>query len=288
MSQNTKIRVGEELVSINGYPQNSGEEIPEAYLPFMSEGEADLCVRFQRGQPDIRDQQKRFESHPIWTLYHSNGSRIIKIYEKMPGQERILVFPSALDSADFYFPCDTDIAVDPFSGPTLELLMINYLAQGRGVIIHGCGLEKDREGILFIGESGAGKSTMANLWNAEGGIQILSDDRVIVRKKGNGFWMFGTPWHGEAHYVSPRAVKLKKMFFLRHAEKHEAQPLNTATTVQKLLQCSFPPFWDARGMEFALELFCQLAAMVPCFEFSFTPDNSAIDYLKLSGIRYRV
>ena len=279
MSQNTKIRVGEELISINGYPQNPGEKIPEAYLPFLSEGEADLCLRFLRGQPDIRDQQKQFETLPIWTLFTSNGTRIIKIYENLPGQERILVFPSALDSADLYFPDDTDIAVDPFSGPTLELLMINYLAQGRGVIIHGCGLEKDGEGILFVGESGAGKSTMANLWNSEGGIQILSDDRVIVRKRENDFWIYGTPWHGEAHYVSPRAVKLKKMFFLHHAETNEAYPLNAAATVQKLLQCSFPPFWDAGGMEFTLELFSQLAEMVPCYRLDFMPDPSIIKYI---------
>jgi len=282
MSENIKIRVGEELVSINGYSQNPGEEIPKAYLPFLSEGEANLCVHFLRGQPEIRDEQKRFESSPIWTLYHSNGTRIIKIYEKMPGLERILVLPSELNSVDLYFPVDTDTAVDPFSGPTLELLMITYLAQGRGVILHGCGIEKDGEGILFIGESGAGKSTMANLWNADGGIEILSDDRVIVRKRGNDFWMYGTPWHGEAQFVSPRAVKLEKMFFLQHAEQNEIQPLNGIATVQQLLQCSFPPFWDVQGMEFALELFSKLSKSVPCYQLDFKPDPSVIDYILTS------
>ena len=200
----------------------------------------------------------------------------------MPGQERILVLPPDLDSVDLYFPYDTDTAVDPFSGPTLELLMISYLAQGRGVIIHGCGLEKEGEGILFVGESGAGKSTIANLWNTNDNVDILSDDRVIVRKKGNEFWMYGTPWHGEAHFVSARAVKLKKMFFLRHAAENEVHPLNGAETVQQLLQCSFPPFWDVQGMEFALELFSQLAAMVPCYRLDFKPDRSAIEYILLN------
>jgi hypothetical protein len=279
MPENTKIRVGEELVSINGYPQYPEEKIPEAYLPFVSEGEADLRIRFLRGQPDTRDEQKRFESPPIWTLYHSNGTRIIRIYENMPGLERILVLPSEPNSADLYFPVDTDTAVDPFSGPTLELLMINYLAQGRGVILHGCGIEKDGEGILYVGESGAGKSTLANLWKAEGGIQILSDDRIIVRKKGNDFRMYGTPWHGEAHFVSPRAVKLKKMFFLRHAEENDVQHLNAAVTVQQLLQCSFPPFWEAAGMEYTLELFSELSTEVPCYQLDFKPDRSAIDYI---------
>jgi energy-coupling factor transporter ATP-binding protein EcfA2 len=166
----------------------------------------------------------------------------------------------------------------------MELLMINYLAQGRGVIIHCCGIEKDGEGILFIGESGAGKSTMANLWNADGGIEILSDDRVIVRKSGEDFRMYGTPWHGEAQFVSPRGVKLKKMFFLRHAGQNEVHPLSGAESVQQLLKCSFPPFWDATGMNFTLDLFTDLATVVPCYGLGFKPDRSAIDYIYDSKI----
>jgi hypothetical protein len=279
MSRNIKFRIGEELISITGYPQEQGENIPEAYLPFESKGKADLSIRFLRGEPEIRDGQKLFESLHIWSLYGSNDTRIIKIYEEMPGLERILVLPSELNSANLYFPFSTDTAVDPFSGPTLELLMINYLAQGRGVILHGCGIEKDGEGILFIGESGAGKSTMANLWNADEGIEILSDDRIIVRKSGGDFRIYGTPWHGEAQFVSPRGVNLKKMFFLRHAEQNEILALNGVESVQQLLKCSFPPFWDAKGMNFTLDLFSELATAVPCYELDFKPDKSVIDFI---------
>lgn len=282
MSRNIKIRVGEELVSIQGYPLHPNQKIPEAYLPFISQGKADISIRFLRGEPEIRDGHKLFESLHIWSLYHSNGTRIIKIYEEMPGLERILVFPSELNSADLYFPFSTDTAVDPFSGPTMELLMISYLAQGRGVILHGCGIEKGGQGILFIGESGSGKSTMANLWNADGGIEILSDDRIIVRKSGEDFRMYGTPWHGEAHFVSPRGVNLKKMFFLRHTEQNEIHPLNGAASVQQLLKSSFPPFWDSCGMEFTMDLFAELAASVPCYQLGFKPDRSAIDFVLMN------
>ncbi len=282
MSKNMKFRIGDELVSIAGYSPAKNPMVPEAYLPFVSDGKVDLSVRFLRGEPNIKDAQKQFESPPIWTLYNSNGTRIIRIYEKMPGQERIIVLPSGLTSADLYFPTDTDIAVDPFSGPTLELLMINYLARGRGAIIHGCGIEKDGEGFLFIGESGAGKSTIASLWNSEDGIEILSDDRIIVRKSGDKFWMYGTPWHGESQFVSPRGVEIEKMYFLRHGMQNEIHLLNVATSVQQLLQCSFPPFWDSEGIEFALELFSELSAAVPCYQLDFKPDRNVLKYLSKS------
>lgn len=279
MSKYIEIRLGEVLVSIKGYPLNRGQKIPEAYFPFVSQGKADLSIRMLRGEPEIQDEQKLFESLPIWSLYRSNGTSIIKIYEKMPGLERTLVFPSELKTVNLYFPFSTDTAVDPFSGPTLELLMINYLAQARGVILHSCGIEADEKGYLFVGESGAGKSTLARLWDEEKGIEVLSDDRTIVRKNGDDFWMYGTPWHGEAKFVSPRGVKLEKIFFLHHGQVNKIFQMNGAAPVQNMVTCSFPPFWDATGMNFTLEFFSELATVVPCYQLDFKPDRSAIDFL---------
>ena len=54
------------------------------------------------------------------------------------------LFKSNLKEADLYFPAATDQFIDPFYGPVLELLMINYLAQSRGTVIHSCGIKSWR------------------------------------------------------------------------------------------------------------------------------------------------
>jgi hypothetical protein len=282
MSNNINLSIGDISISIDMDRINQSIDIPPAYSPFIKNEGSGICLRLHHGEPDISEGSKVFEGQPIWTLHRSNGKYVLKIYENMPGIARTLVFPAELSAADLYFLHNSGDQIDPFIGPTLELLMINYLAQGRGVILHGCGIEKDGEGILFIGESGAGKSTMANLWNAAGGIEILSDDRIIVRKRGEDFRMYGTPWHGEAQFVSPRGVKLKKMFFLRHAEQNEIHPLNGVESVQQLLKCSFPPFWDAKGMEFTLDIFSELTAAVPSCQLDFKPDRSAVDFILMN------
>ena len=73
--------------------------------------------------------------------------------------------------------------VDPLSTPLDELLYGALLARGRGAEIHGCGLiDAHGNGLLFAGRSGAGKTTMARLWQDVPGTTILSDDRIILRK----------------------------------------------------------------------------------------------------------
>jgi len=114
----------------------------------------------------------------------------------------------------------------------------------------------------------------------------LSDDRTIVRKKGDQFWMYGTPWHGEAKFGSPRGVILERIFFLRHGQKNSIREIKGIDPVSQLLTCSFPPYWDPQGMAFTLEIFTDLTAHIPCQSLSFRPERSAIDQVMGSNLYY--
>jgi hypothetical protein len=162
----------------------------------------------------------------------------------------------------------------------MELLLMHYLAQGRGITLHACGIVIEDKGILFVGESGAGKSTLARMWDQENGVDILSDDRIIVRKQGREFRVYGTPWHGEAAFGSPREARLERIFFLSHGQENSIKEMTGLDPVSHLLTCSFPPLWDHQGMEFVLEFFSQLAVQVPLQELSFRPEKSVLALVK--------
>jgi hypothetical protein len=275
MQRNLIIRIADVSIAIEGY---GDWDIVAAYRPFVSSGNSDICLRLHQGTPDISGRKKVFDCPPVWTLYRQNGTSLINIFSKLRGLGRTLVLPPHLDEAHLYFPVESDLFVDPFFGPTLELMMLKYLAKRRGVIIHGCGIVRDGKGALFAGESGAGKSTLARLWAPENGVEVLSDDRTIVRKQRGEFWMYGTPWHGDAEFGSPRGVRLESIFFLRHGRTNSVEEMTGSDPVSQLLTCSFPALWDPQGMEFVLELFADLTARVPCHELSFKPDNSVIEF----------
>jgi hypothetical protein len=275
--KNVTIKIGDVAISIEGHI--SGKIAP-AYLPFVAQGKTDISLRLHHGLPDLVVGEKIFESPPIWTLYRDNGMSAIRLFPEMDNLQRTLLLPHHLKHADLYFGDDSIRFLDPYFGPIIELLLIHYLAQERGVILHACGIVVEDKGILFVGESGAGKSTLARLWDQENGVDILSDDRVIVRKQGREFRVFGTPWHGEAAFGSPREARLEKIFFLSHGQENSTKDMAGLDPLARLLTCSFPPLWDPQAMECALEFFSQIADHVPFQELIFRPEKSVITLVK--------
>jgi hypothetical protein len=167
---------------------------------------------------------------------------------------------------------------DPLQYPLAEVLMICLLAQGRGLMVHACGIDDDGHGYLFAGNSTHGKSTMAQIWKDEA--CILNDDRIIIRKRGGRLWMFGTPWHGDYTGVSPQGVLLEKIFFLSHARVNSIYCFEGTAAASRLLTRSFPPLWHEEGMNFTLDFCAQVVSHVPCYELDFVPDKDIVDFVR--------
>ena len=64
---------------------------------------------------------------------------------------------------------------------------MHRLTQEKAIELHSCGIVRpDGTGNLFVGHSGAGKSTTTRLWTAREDVEVLSDDRIIVRRDEEG------------------------------------------------------------------------------------------------------
>lgn len=274
-----KIRIADVSIAIEDYLRLP-REIPPAYRPFMGEGKRDIRLGVHQGIPDPLIGEKVFDCPPIWTLFRQEGTFFIRIFDRFSDLRRTLVLSEEIKETDLYFSQGTCAFHDPFYGPAMELLMLNYLARGRGGVLHALGIARNGKGILFVGESGTGKSTLARLWDHEEGITVLSDDRVIIRKHGDHFWIYGTPWHGEARFASPGKARLEKLFFLKHGEKNRIREIKGIDQVSRLIACAFPPYWYPPGMDFSLDILNNLAAQVPCQELNFTPDKDAIRFVE--------
>lgn len=169
----------------------------------------------------------------------------------------------------------------PLEYPIDELAMMHRLALGEGVELHALGLaDQDGAGYLFLGHSGAGKSTTARLWMSEPGVKLLSDDRIILRKKDGQFFMHGTPWHGDAGVSSPGCAPLSAIFLLEQAPQNEFLPLPGAKASAELFARCFVPHYLSDGIQFTLNFFDELTRSIPCSVFRFAPTESAVEAIR--------
>jgi hypothetical protein len=251
--------------------------LPAAYRPFQSDAAGGMPVVLSASETAGEAGDTVFDNAPIWTLHRQADGCRFRIFDTYPDLRRSLFLPAALDRADLTFLASDR---DPFVGPTMELITILRLARAAGVILHGCGIDLGGRGIAFVGESGAGKSTLSRLWAEDDGARILSDDRVIVRRQAHGFRLYGSPWHGDAHFAASGGVPLERIYFLHHGGENRFRALPADASVRELLRCSFPPFWDPDGIGTALELLAELVGAVPCAEMQFVPEPAVVELLR--------
>lgn len=175
---------------------------------------------------------------------------------------------------------DPDQPIDPLEYPLDELLLIHLLGMERGIEVHACGVvDSLGQGHLFLGQSGAGKTTLARLWEKKPGVTILSDDRIVLRKLDDKFWMFGTPWHGEGRMSSPCRAPLSRIYFLRKGEKNEFIPQRVPASIGCLFACSFLPFYNPQAVEFSLAFYEEAAKKVECGQLRVFPDEKVVDFI---------
>jgi hypothetical protein len=236
------------------------------------------------------ESQPSFSSGGLWSAYASDTGT--KFYFSSPAvgplpYKAAWFDPSferghvILNRASFPHGC----SVFPLEYPLDELAMMHRLALGQGVEVHALGLaDEDGTGYLFLGHSGAGKSTTARLWMAESGVNLLSDDRIILRKHDEKYWMYGTPWHGDAGVASPDRTPLSAIFLLEQAPCNEVASLSGPAAAAEIFARAFVPHYLESGITFTLGFLDQLTRSVPCFVLRFTPTPEAVEAVRYACV----
>lgn len=245
----------------------------------------DLTITLQYGNlPDLTNWQLVFVSGNVWQLHRNHEQWAFSQFSPVfaEGRYQTLVVDLKLTHGTlFTLPSHNQTSACLTVNSLLSKFMVFLLAQRRhGLMLHACAISDHGIGRLFCGISGAGKSTLARLWQNQPGVEVLSDDRVILIHQDGQFWIYGTPWPGDAGAASPRGAPLEQVFILEHAPQHTAIPLSPRQCASEVLVRSFPPFWDPAGMDFTLGLLSTLAQSVPCYRLGFRPQPDVLDYVR--------
>jgi hypothetical protein len=238
--------------------------------------------------------RKLFDSGSIWTLYEESGGLVFDFATPVLGRQpyKRLSVDRKFSTAQLHLNRECFSGTErvcPLEYPLDELLVSNWLAagEGRGVEVHGCGLVDSKTGgHLFVGHSGAGKSTTTRLWKSLRHARILSDDRIILHAHANKICMYGTPWHGEAGFASPEKANIDRIFVLEHGDRNDILPLTQAQAAAELFARCFPPFYSHHALDFTLSFLHHITNLIPCYLYRFVPDGSSVrEILDFNGRR---
>ena len=158
---------------------------------FRIEGDgSDIDIRVEWVAEISRVPEKQlFDSGSVWRLYECGDRLQFDFSTPSLGDQPYKRFvvdrhfrSAALQMSEKSFAGCAHPA-DPMDYPLDELLIMHRLTQEKAIELHGSGIVRARgTGNLFVGHSGAGKSTTTRLWTDREEVEVLSDDRIIVRR----------------------------------------------------------------------------------------------------------
>lgn len=161
-----------------------------------------------------------------------------------------------------------------------ELLLRTKILLTGGMVFHASGLDDHGRGIVFVGHSGAGKSTQLDFWNAEPGVVAMNDDRIAVRPNANGAMCYGTPWGGSSNIARNHAAPLSALVLLEQAPHNDIKKISPAAAAALLVPRMFLPYWDKTLMQRALANLNNLLTQVPVYQLRCRPEPAVIELVR--------
>lgn len=159
---------------------------------------------------------------------------------------------------------------------TWTLFNIAALPHG-AVAFHSSVIRYRGKGVLFLGESGTGKSTHTRLWREHiPGAELLNDDSPIIRATEREAIVFGSPWSGKTPCYRNESCPITAVVRLSQAPHNHIRRLRPIEAIGALLPSAPPAFArDEQLSDDTCGLLSRLIAQVPVYHLECLPDAAA-------------
>lgn len=141
--------------------------------------------------------------------------------------------------------------------------------------MHSSGVVLEGKGLLFVGHSGAGKSTITRMVMEMA--TVLSDDRNIIRRLNGCYTLHGCWSHGEIPLVSSLSAPLEAVFFLIQSEKNQIHRIvDSREAFRQLTGCVVRPLTTADWWNMTTRLLEGISQDVPSFVLEFDRSGAIV------------
>lgn len=147
------------------------------------------------------------------------------------------------------------------------------------VAIHSSCIVYRQKAVLFLGESGTGKSTHTRLWQEyRAGAVLLNDDSPVVHVEHTGIWVYGSPWSGKTPCYKAERYELAGCVRLSQETSNRMVRLGILRSYAALHPSSPPEFaYDRRLYEGIGTTLGKIVSQVPFYHLACLPDREAVE-----------
>lgn len=268
------VRYGDLVIRFDSPDLSTRFRIPREYEEFRIADDADAVARVSWTlgalQPVVGEPAVGGE---VWEYHEIGGGGRFTFYR---GHDRTpyaqATFGPALDQSIVVQDATalgSDVA-DLGMYPLTELLATRFLSRVDSVDLHASTAALDGRAYVFMGHSGAGKTTISEIAIGEGAT-VLSDDRTLVGVRDGIPMAWGTPWHGSGQRSSSRKAPIAGIFLLVQASEERLVPVGQARAFQEVFVRLIHQRLSRAETEAALSTVERLVAVAPVYELHFRP-----------------
>ena len=255
------------------------------FAPFMAEVEGDADCLFAATDKaksyDVQTLKRLSESYLAdadaeGVLYRTTDGYLYRI---TPCGDKGRVTEFAIDTTTKrmttnIFEGDVDVAILRFG---LWILFGVVLASHNAIAIHSSAIECEGRVVLFLGESGTGKSTHTRLWREHiAGARLLNDDSPIVRLIDGKAIIYGSPWSGKTPCYKNLSYPIAAFCRLSQAPQNEIRRLSTIAAIGAVLPSTPPQFaHDSVLQDSICSTLGELLRRVPTYHLACLPNSEA-------------
>jgi hypothetical protein len=256
-SQSVTVEIGDIPILLRPDDPKFCEVLEDRYTGFLNPDSEPACqfdIQLDpKGRPSDEDAQVTRQGN-LWS-FHRGDFRAT--WDARAGRGRIRQCPN------------------PYSIDTvLRITHSLVLAEEGGFLVHAASAIRGGRAYLFAGVSGAGKTTMARL--APPDATVLTDEISYVRRIGNTYKAYGTPFAGELARVGANtSAPLQTLYLLMQGPANSIKPVSKIDAARALMR---HVLFFAEEKEMVARVFdsvLEFVSRVEVAQLVFTPDARA-------------
>ena len=212
-----------------------------------------------------------------YSIFRSGEDFIFVIFNQ---QQNPLIQQIAIANSDFthwkvYSEKNSLNQLVPMFHPLGPIIIQYMTVNSDAIMIHAACAFDGKKGRIFSGFSGAGKSTMSKIWGEEG-YQIVNDDRLLIRRHGDEFFVYNTPMY---YADKPKRAPLNGIFIIHHSPENNIKKINGAVAVSKVMAFCIQNNFDSAIVMNNIKVISDLCAKIPVYSLGVVPNRKVIDFI---------